>query len=341
MKKFAAALLSLALVLSLCACAGGDKAGVQANDSPAEEEAAASAGETSAPAEESAVPVEETAAPQTDAEERTVPPLASSGIVGVYKLTGLTEEGEDGGEELNAMVEAGMRTYLVVQEDGSAYMDLFGQQIGMKWDESAFYSENEEDGEEPLGYAYEDGVLNLLPGESDSMEFTKLTEEELTEYEENGSGSILDLLEGLGLGDLASAIPEGEPSDGPVSGEIEGNTVTVLGAESFEEDGTNYIRFYFDFTNGGGETTSVFMALYEKAVQDGGFLIGVSGLDSAVPEDEGADRDIAPGETIRCTEIYEFDPDGGTVAVMFSDVSDEQTVIYYADPQNLSGAPEG
>ena len=308
MRRSFMAVLTLTLALSLCACGGGQ---VTETD------------EVSKGAVSAADPVVEEA----------------DGRVGVYKLVSISEDGES--EDLSSLESMGMRCFLVLSDDGTGCLDMFGEQAALRWDDtSLFYVE--EDGEsgedDATPYTYEDGVLTLTDDEN-SMTFTRLTEEELEDYETNGSGSLDDLLAGLDLGSYEVEIPEGDPSTGPVSGTIDGHPVTILGAERVDEDGESYLRFYYDFTNGGDEDASAYWEIYFDAVQDGEALSETS-LDASVPEDENDMIDIAPGETIRCTLIYGFDPDGGTVGLRFSDLDDEDFLYYYVDPQAPSGAPD-
>lgn len=329
MKKFAAVMLSLALALSLCACGGGGQAETKAPDAD----------------------TESGTEPVAEAEETGGETAAETGIVGVYKLTGMVSDSEEDGEEddpLAAMEAMGLKAFLAVQADGTAVLEMFGEQLPMKWDGSYFFdAEEDEDAaeadtdeeDEPLAYTYADGVLTMISDGDGSMTFTKLTEEELADYQENGSGSIEDLLNNLDLSSFLPDIPDGEPSDGPVSGEIDGCPVSVVGTDSFEEGGKNYIRFHIDFTNGKEETDSAFMVLYVNAVQDGEVLAGSFVEENAIPEDDGIWEDLEPGQYVRVTEIYEFNPDGGTVGIRLADEDGEDEIFYYADPQNLTGIP--
>ena len=68
------------------------------------------------------------------------------------------------------------------------------------------------------------------------------------------------------------------------------------------------IRVYFDFTNNSQETTTFFVAAFAKALQDG-VELDYSFADEEVPEDANESVDVAPGETITATEIYEVRSD--------------------------------
>ena len=84
--------------------------------------------------------------------------------------------------------------YLVVCDDGAAYLDMLGEKESLAWDDEYFYFPSDDDSEEDYAtpYIYEDGILTLTDG--GELEFTKLTEEEQAYYEENGSGSLDDLV---------------------------------------------------------------------------------------------------------------------------------------------------
>lgn len=171
------------------------------------------------------------------------------------------------------------------------------------------------------------------------MTFVRLTEEEKAYYLENGSGSLDSLLGELGSSSVE--IPDGEPTVGELSGTINGHSITVLGAEAItDSNGAPAIRFWYDFTNGSDKDASALWEVFFNAAQDGEALeTATASTGDSVPEDTAAFDELAPGATCRCTETYTFDPNGGTVALRLSDLLDTGEMIYYADPQNLSGAP--
>ena len=123
-----------------------------------------------------------------------------------------------------------------------------------------------------------------------------------------------------------------------MSGTVKGMEYTILGADSLEYEGNDYIVFYYDATNRSDELLAVWT--YEAdAAQNGEFLEETWDLDSMVPEHFNVNYDIYPGRTIRCASIMAYDPDGGVVGFRISSYNEDSGVLYYADPKNLSGAP--
>ena len=154
MKKILAFLLSLGLTLSLCAC-GGKEAASDAEDTTKRSNTMTSPNEND-----------------------------EDSVIGFYKHT-------DG------------YMYLVVCDDGAAYLDMLGEKESLAWDDEYFYFPSDDDSEEDYAtpYIYEDGILTLTDEDGiltltdgGELEFTKLTEEEQAYYEENGSGSLDDLV---------------------------------------------------------------------------------------------------------------------------------------------------
>ena len=80
--------------------------------------------------------------------------------------------------------------------------------------------------------------------------------------------------------------------------------VSIDAAEMVDgEDGT-VVRIYYTFTNNSDETTTFWLSTYPIAYQDGVELInGYAALD--VAEDANSNVDVAPGESIVATTIYE------------------------------------
>ena len=147
--------------------------------------------------------------------------------------------------------------------------------------------------------------------------------------------------EQIGFGEPEeSDIPEGAPSAGPVTAKLRDFTVTILGAEAVEdEDGAPAIRFWYEFTNNSEDLASVFSELLVEAGQDG-MKLGMAYLPDDVPENMYGLLKVAPGYTIRCAELYSYDPEGGTVAFRLRDWDEDGAAIYYADPANLPGPPQ-
>lgn len=312
LKKLAALLTVLALALALCAC-GGTK----------EPEA------TEAPVIPKMEAPKATEAPK--AAEAPAPAVPEETIAGYYKIVKTTEKGEE--QDLTAMAEMGILFYIVLNDDGTGCIDMLSEKTDLKWnDKEVIFT----DDNSAVSYTYKAGVLTL-EHDGATMVCERLSDEEKAYYIENGSGDLESLFGETDWGD--SPIPEGEPSDGPVSAELGDFTVTILGAEAVEdEDGDPAIRFWYEFTNNSDELASVFSDLFYDAAQDGEAL-DTTYLFDDVPEAENSSLMVAPDHTIRCADLFEFDPDGGTVAFRLRGW-DEDAAIYYVDPANIFGAPD-
>ena len=302
MKPLCALLLALCLLPGLCAC-GETKTG-----EPAPTEAPASGGAA------------DIARPTV-----TEAPAAPAGdVAGCYKLAAIASEGEEA--SMAEMEALGLIYYLVLNEDGTGVMEMMGEGTDLTWTEREIIIDDE-----PAPYTRDGGSITV-EADGSRMVFVRLTAEEEANYREHGSGGS----DGLSGPNGETVIPLGEPSRGPVYGTIGDFDVAILGAECVEgEDGM--LRFWYEFTNRSDQMTGAYLELFLDAFQDGEAL-DIGYPDEGIPEDNYSYLNVAPGCTIRCTALYGFDPDGGTVALRISELSDE-SVVYFADPQNLSGAP--
>lgn len=306
--KTMALIVAVALLLALCACGGKTE-------------------EMNPPA---AAPQSQTAVTGTAKAEET-----KSDAAGYYKIVKSTENGEE--QDLSSMVEMGITFYLVLNEDGSGYMDMFGKHTPLRWNESELFFEQDGAG---VRYSYAGGQLTL-ENDGATMLCERLSDAEKTHYIHNGAGSIEDLFGDITWDDLpeVSDIPEGAPSAGPVSALLGECEVSILGAEAVEnDDGTPAIRFWYEFTNYSEKLDSAFSALFADAAQDGNWLDAAYRFDD-IPEAEYDTIMVGTGHTIRCAALYTCDPDGGTVAFRLSAL-DGSSLIYYTDPRNTFGAPE-
>ena len=331
MKKLLALCMALAMLFTLCAC-GGTKA-EEVSDAPAIPKT------TEAPkAAEAAEAPKATEAPKAAA-----PSVPEETVAGCYKIVRSMENGEE--QDLSSLAEMGIVFYIVLNDDATGYMDMLGEKSELKWDgKELIFSE---DGS-AIPYSYKAGVLTL-ENDTGSMICERLSDEEQAEYLANGSATLDDLFgkigeqigEQIGFGEPEeSDIPEGAPSAGPVTAKLRDFTVTILGAEAVEdEDGAPAIRFWYEFTNNSEDLASVFSELLVEAGQDG-MKLGMAYLPDDVPENMYGLLKVAPGYTIRCAELYSYDPEGGTVAFRLRDWDEDGAAIYYADPANLPGPPQ-
>ena len=331
MKKALAILLSLTLLLALAACGvGGGTGSTKAGDASAAATAATAATSTPAPAPD----------PTPEPTPEPSPSPAPDTPAGAYKLIGNGAGGEED-EGYAAMTAMGITYYLFLEEDGSGIMNLLGMEIPLRWDDGTVTISPVGDGEDEtpavLNYTYADGTMTIDDGEN-RMVFVKMTDEELENYQKNGPGSLENLF-GEWLMNEPEPIPAGEPSEGPVSGTVNGMEVTILSAEQAKGDeGENVIRFYYEVTNTTDASVAPWSALETDAAQDGEALEHAWSAES-VPEDDYSSLRIAPGKTIRCTSMFAFNPEGGTVGFRVNSYNDENSVLYYTLPGQLTDAP--
>ena len=261
------------------------------------------------------------------------------------------------------IVKLGGSLYLTLKEDGSGSINLLEAELPFEWDDSDIIIQPREGSDltDPVRISYACEGESLKMSTSDySLDFGRLNEQELAEYKEKGSGSLKGqlstisqmvvsniednlgdlLLLALTLGEKAAEkpIPEGEPSAGPVTGTVNGMTFTILGADQAQSDEGPLIVFYYEAVN----TTDDYQEFWYydfEASQNGSFLETTWGLVD-IPEEFNVNLGMAPGRTLRCASVFKYDPDGGAAGFRISDSDDkDNTVLYYADPRNLSGAP--
>ena len=295
----------------------------------------------------------------------TAAEAADEQIAGGYRLTGVaSDEGSDL-EIISKVIGFGVNLYLFLQEDGTGSIQIMGTEIPLSWTDGKLIIPPYEKYEDTitLPFTCVDGVLKIQTS-AFAMNFTALTDAEQKEYEENGAGSLLgvagmlvmsllDKLDGdlvtsllfsLGGGSIFDVefvpIPDGEPSEGPVTGIVGNIEYTILGAEHvLDEMAGDVIVFYFDAKNLADHMDGSWRQNHD-AGQDGEFLDQVFHIEN-IPELSYASLEMVPGATVRCAAAYPFDPAGGTVGFRICDYGDEDNgIIYYADPQNPSGAPE-
>ena len=284
---------------------------------------------------------------------------------GAYLLTGITGgEGTDL-EIVSRAVDLGARFYLFLEADGSGCMRFLEAEIPLTWYDGGIViaPQGKITGNIVLPCGRDADAASIRTALY-TMDFRALTDEELKDYEVNGPGSlggmvgaivqsllaklggspVDSLLSALALGSLQPdevvPIPDGDVTEGTVSGTVNGLDYTILGAAHVEDpEAGDLIAFYFDATNGTDELRALWTEDFD-ASQNGEFLECVFEAED-VPEAFYVNFDFVPGRTIRAAALFAFDPEGGKVGFRISSHSDrDSTLCYYADPGALSGAPE-
>ncbi|MBQ9460091.1 MAG: DUF5067 domain-containing protein [Oscillospiraceae bacterium] len=290
MKRFTAFLLAALLLLSLAACGGKDK------------NAGADDGKKSEVNEQKPVEQEKPAEPEKES------------AAGYYKMSGVVENGET--SDLSQLEALGLIFYLVLNEDGTGFMEMMGEREEITWTETGITNSTGE----KAAYQYKDGVLTV-ESDGSSITYIRLSDEELAYYNEHGS----------------SFLSEGETHD--TEGELDGCYVSFVGAEAVKnEDGEDAIRIWYDFTNKTDKVVTPFWTVSLNAEQDGEDL-DYTYLYEDVPESGNSALSVAPGYTARCAELYRFNPEGGTIKASISAYFNDKVVCEF-DPAALPGAPE-
>ena len=291
------------------------------------------------------------------------PSAQAQSPVGSYKLTSHTGNLEEEMNDIINIVSLGGNLYLTLKEDGSGNINLLEAELPFEWDDSDIIIQPREGSDltDPVRISYACEGESLKMSTSDySLDFGRLNEQELAEYTEKGAGSLKGQLSTISqmmvskiednLGDLLllaltlgektaeEPIPEGEPSEGPVTGTVNGITFTILGADQAQSDEGPLIVFYYEAVNTTDDYQEIWYYDFE-ASQNSSFLETTWGLVD-IPEEFNVNLGMAPGRTLRCASVFKYDPDGGAAGFRISSSDDkDNTVLYYADPGNLSGAP--
>ena len=182
--------------------------------------------------------------------------VGKDSAAGFYRMIKMVENGEENAD-LSQLEELGIYMYLVLNEDGTGYTDVMGEQESYKWNDKEIWS----DDANPVKYSYSNGTLTM---EQDGAQLTyiRLTDDELKTYQEKGSAFDPDAVVG--------ALTGTEDGDGAKSGEAVAQTwgdwsVTVpagfefAGGGLMDENDTRYFSVkeswshYFDFSADGEE----------------------------------------------------------------------------------------
>ena len=294
MKKALAILLTFSMLLALTACGGNTAPASTSTESEQAADAVEDAAKAVSAAEDQDTVVNEPAAEAATSavSEQTAESAASSETaaaaeqaaqaaadmdpsaqaqspVGSYKLTSHTGNLEEEMNDIINIVKLGGNLYLTLKEDGSGSINLLEAELPFEWDDSDIIIQPREGSDltDPvrISYACEGEALKMSTSDY-SLDFIRLNEQELAEYNEKGAGSLKGqlsmisqmvvsniednlgdlLLLALTLGEKAAEkpIPEGEPSAGPVTGTVNGMTFTILGADQAQSDDGPLIVFY-------------------------------------------------------------------------------------------------
>ena len=317
MKKILVMMLLRSIWLSMAACASGSPAATTGGTEPASGEA------MEAP----------TAEPSPEPTQEPVSPAGS------YKLTGLTGGSGTSLEIVSKIVDMGVKYYLFLREDGTGNMRFLNADIPLGWDSESITIRGKNDSKPvSIPFTFADGALQMNT-RAYTLDFTALTDAEQADYDANGAGSLGGMIgmavQGLTArldSDLTDSlfsalwmggsdyedepIPEGKPTEGTLTGTVDGVEYTILGTDLVQGGESPYIVFFFDATNISDDIRGPGISWYEAA-QDGEFLEQPWDVD-LVPEQYNVNYDLYPGRTVRCAYVFAFDPDGGTVGFRIS-----------------------
>ncbi len=183
-------------------------------------------------------------------------------------------------------------------------------------------------------------------GGSDQQESNSATTEEAAsesseEVETEEASTEADSADSADSADDSTAADDTEAaSTEPVSADLGDYHVTILSAEQFKDDNdTDSVRFYFDFTNNSDEEVSSYFAFETVAYQDGYELVATNSYYEKVAEADNCYHDILPGITTRCITEYNFKPEGGEIEFTISESVSGDNATMTFDPAALPGRP--
>ena len=103
---------------------------------------------------------------------------------GYYRATSVVENGEEA--DLKGFFEMGLGFFLVLNEDGSGYLDMLGDKSEFKWNKDELIVDNEGK-EEKQPYSYDNGVIKMETAGT-SMTFERMTDKETEDYKNGKYG---------------------------------------------------------------------------------------------------------------------------------------------------------
>jgi hypothetical protein len=152
----------------------------------------AASSETAAAADQA---VQSAASSETAAQAAAdpAPSAEAQSPVGSYKLTGHSGNLEEEMNNIINIVRLGGSLYLTLKEDGSGSINFLEAELPFEWDDSDIIIQPREGSDltDPvrISYAFEGEALKMSSSDY-SLDFIRLNEQELAEYNEKGAGSL-------------------------------------------------------------------------------------------------------------------------------------------------------
>ena len=103
---------------------------------------------------------------------------------GYYKATNVVQNGEE--LDLNNFFDMGLGFFLVLNEDGSGYLDMMEEKTPLTWDKSNITAGDGEDKDEQA-YSYDNGTISMET-KGTSMTFVRMTDTETEDYKNGKFG---------------------------------------------------------------------------------------------------------------------------------------------------------
>ena len=103
---------------------------------------------------------------------------------GYYKATNVVRNGEE--LDLKNFFDMGLGFFLVLNEDGSGYLDMMEEKTPLTWDKSNITAGDGEDKDEQA-YSYDNGTISMET-EGTSMTFVRMTDTETEDYKNGKFG---------------------------------------------------------------------------------------------------------------------------------------------------------
>lgn len=170
-------------------------------------------------------------------------------FVGTWEITGMTQDGEEyGAEEIEMMREYGLMVYLVLNDDGTFEMNMFGEAEEGEWTaDSATQATLSIDGQE-VTCTLDGGTLTMTQEGSDTViTFAEIDPADMVTPDSGSSGSTDD--GGNSGGGIAPASSDYIDSYGNVNGraalQLNGNQIAQIAQENgyiWHDNSTCWLR---------------------------------------------------------------------------------------------------